>query len=103
MRDPVGRGQLGIGRTDAQAVHPAAARRYEQGASLANQPDAERSALEDEPGLEHQVASAVVDEVPEQTESSALGVGFAWPASRFDDIGAAVRVELRDRPRMAKQ
>ena len=68
----------------APAVDAAAAGPHEHGAGLADQPDAERAALEHEAGARVQVARLVADEVAEQAERRALR-----PAVRARPRGAA--------------
>ena len=75
---PVGRRQLAVRGPHAEAVHPPAAGRDEQRAALADQPDAERAALEREAGVALELALVVAEQVAEQ----ALRDRLARAASR---------------------
>ena len=72
----------------------------EQRARLADQPGAERAALDHEPGCGVQVARRVPDEVAEQAERGALRGGASSCRPRPHDVGAARGVERRDDPRV---
>ena len=61
-------GSVGSSDAHAPAVHAPAAGPDEQRARLADDPDAERAALEHEPGARVQLARVVADEVAEQPE-----------------------------------
>ena len=78
VRDPIRGRQLGIRRRDAEAVHAPAARRHEQRARLAHEPDAELAALEREAGAALELALVVAEQVAEE----ALGDRLAAPALR---------------------
>ena len=97
VRDPVGGRQLGLGRADAVAVHAPATRRYEQGARLSHQPDAEVAALEREPGPALELALLVAEQVAEETLRRRLRRIVARPL-RPHHAGAAERVQLGDDP-----
>lgn len=99
MRDPVARRQLGAGRLDAIAVHPATARPDEQRAGFRDQPDAEPSTLEDQTGSSMQRTLLVANQVAEQAERDELGITIDG-ASRAHDVRAPSGVELGDQPRL---
>ena len=84
--DPVGRRQRAVLDVHAPAVHAAAARAHEQRAGLADQPDAERAALEHQAGAGVQLARLVADEVAEQPDRGplrALAGAAAGAAARW--------------------
>ena len=93
-------GSAGVGGSHAPAVHAAPA--HEQRAGLPHEPDAERAALEHEPGAGVQLPRFVADEVAEQPERRRLR-RLPRPRARLDDLRAPVRVELGDRPRVDQQ
>ena len=80
VRDAVAGRQPGLGDLHAPAEHPPPAGRHEQGAGLADQPDAERAALAAQPGPRVQLARVVADEVAEQAERDPLGRGVGRAA-----------------------
>ena len=103
VRDAVGgRQRRGPSTLHAPAVHAPAARAHEQRARLPHEPDAERAALEHEPGARVQLARLVADEVAEQPERGRSGPSPAR-GRRPDHVRAALGVELRDRPRVHEQ
>ena len=75
MRDAVGRRQLGVGGGHAEAVHAPAARHDEQRAALADEPDAERGALERQAGLALELALLVAEQVAEEALRHGLAGG----------------------------
>ena len=95
-------GSAAVLGVDAPAVDAAAAGPHEQRAGLADEPDAERAALEHEAGARVQVARLVADEVAEQAERGALRPAVrARPAAQ--DVRAALGVQLGDHPRVREQ
>src|SRR5687767_8322693 len=97
VRDAIRARQVRVVDADAEAVDAPLA--DEQSARLADQPRAEPARLLDEPGPRVEVARVVVDEVPQEPERRPLRlVGLA--RLRADDLGAAVGVQLGDRPRL---
>ena len=89
VRDPVGRRQVAVGRPHAEAVDALSAVRNQDGACLAEQPDAERAALHRQPGLALQVARVVAEQVAEQPLRDRLGV--ARCAARAADGSCSTR------------
>src|SRR4051794_14551061 len=70
--DAVGRGQLGIGGRDAEAVHALAAWSQQERAGLAHEPGSELPLFNRKPRLSLQLAFVVPEEVAEQALRGAL-------------------------------
>ena len=79
VRDPVGRGQAGIGRADAKGVYPPPAPPYQERAGLAHEPHAHRASLDREAGLILKVARGVAEQIAEQAlgHPLRLSIGLA--------------------------
>ena len=75
----VGRRQLRVRHAHAEAVHAPAARRDEQRAALADQPGAERAALEREAGVALQAALVMAEQVAEEALRNLLAGAVPAP------------------------
>ena len=100
MGDAVAAGQaVRLGDPHAPRVDPPPPRAHEEDALLADQPDAEASALEHQPRLGDQLARLVADQVAEQPERDALRLGVtrrgARSALRSLPIGTTERAPRR--------
>jgi hypothetical protein len=101
--DPVRRRQGRVVDAHAPAVRAVPPAREQQRPRRPEQPCPERAALEHEPGPGVQRPGVVADEVAEEPGGRALGArrrgcGVPPGALGTHDVGAALRVELRDHP-----
>jgi hypothetical protein len=107
MGDPVALGETGIRNGHAIAEDPLPPGGDEDCARLSDQPDAELTLLENEPGLGRELAGLVTDEVAEQAQGPGFGAGHGLgrvqggAALHPDDARSPCGVELRDTLRRA--